>query len=135
MLYDTSLSWVFLTPGVAVGAAAANVRASPTCDCGDSTREPDAPVPVGVVPVGIPAVVLTVRALTRFGSVQSYVAFTLICAGARHRACSNHRSGEPGDYKIFSHKEDVAREIRCVIVAAQIQTARFLPWCDNTAAE
>ena len=28
-------------PGVAVGAAAAaDVRASPTCDCGDSTREP-----------------------------------------------------------------------------------------------
>src|SRR5215208_217921 len=83
MLYDMSLSSVFLAPGVAVGAAAAaNVRASPTWDCGDSRREPDAPVPGVVDPIGTPAVVLTVRALTRFGSVQSKFAFTLTCGSA-----------------------------------------------------
>ena len=82
MLYDMSLSSAFLAPGVAVGAAAAaNVRASPTCDCGDSTREP-VPVNGGVGPVVVPAVVLMVRALTRFGSVHSYVAFRLTCGSA-----------------------------------------------------
>ena len=71
MLYDMSLSSPFLTPGVAVGAAAAaDVRASPTCDCGDSRREPDAPVPTEAGSV-VPGLVLMVRALTRLGSVQS----------------------------------------------------------------
>src|SRR4030095_476058 len=97
MVYDTSLSSVFLTPGVAVGAAAAAAAgASPclTCDWGDSRREPAVPVPVPVPVGGVPVVtadVLAVRALTRLGSVQSYVAWAVTCG----RACARSWMSRP----------------------------------------
>src|SRR4029453_3555269 len=82
MLYDMSLSWVFLTPGVGDGSASAAAAGSLTCDGGESTMD------AAPVVLAVPGVVLVpveppnIRAPCRFGSVHSKFPFTLTCGSA-----------------------------------------------------